>query len=157
MKKPILITAIALFVATVLDFAVWRVRISGDLASDEPPFNSITLPLRSLKGDGGIDGGNVWLGIVDSKGATFDFIFCYDNKTNGYSKVFYYPSVPLGIIASHAVPLANPDRARAIALTWLRQNENHDERQEGALNYLSGYSRSILRRFLNWVRWGIFQ
>jgi len=156
MKKLILIAAMAWFILTVLYFTVWRARISDDLTSDEPPFNSITLPLRSLKGDNGA-GGNVWIEVVDSKGCSFTFIFMYDDKTNGYKTVYYVTPVPPGVIESRAVPLANPDRARAIALTWLRQNENRNENLEQVLNYLSGYHHSILRRSLNWIRYGVVE
>lgn len=157
MKKLILIAAMAWFILTVLYFTVWRARISDDLTSDEPPFNSITLPLRSLKGNSGVMGYDLWIEIVDSEGASFYFIFRYDDKTNGYKTVYYVPPVPPGVIESRAVPLANPDRARAIALTWLRQNENHNENLEQVLNYLSGYNHSILRRSLNWIRYGVVE
>jgi len=157
MKKLILIAAMAWFILTVLYFTVWRARISDDLTSDEPPFNSITLPLRSLKGDSGTMGDLLWIEIVDSEGASFYFIFRYDDKTNGYKTVYYVPPVPPGVIESRAVPLANPDRARAIALTWLRQNENRNENLEQVLNYLSGYHHSILRRSLNWIRYGVVE
>jgi hypothetical protein len=156
MKKLILIAAMAWFILTVLYFTVWRARISDDLTSDEPPFKSITLPLRSLKGDN-CTGGNVWIEVVDSKGCSFTFIFKYDDKTNGYKTVYYVTPVPPGVIESRAVPLANPDRARAIALTWLRQNENRNENLEQVLNYLSGYHHSILRRSLNWIRYGVVE
>jgi hypothetical protein len=166
MKKLILIAAMAWFILTVLYFTVWRARISDDLTSDEPPFNSITLPLRSLKGklplrslkgNSGVMGDDLWIEIVDSEGASFFFIFRYDDKTNGYKTVYYVPPVPPGVIESRAVPLANPDRARAIALTWLRQNENRNENLEQVLNYLSGHHHSILRRSLNWIRYGVVE
>lgn len=157
MKRPILITAMALFAATGVGFAVWRVHSDGNLASDEPPFNSIELPLRNIRGDIWMDGGSVWVGVVDSKGASFDFIFPYDYKTKGYPTAFHSASMPKTIYPPDAVSLANPARARAIVLTWLRRNESHDEGLERALDYLSGYSHSILRRIeLDGIR-GVFQ
>jgi hypothetical protein len=157
-KLRILIVALALVLATVVAFNFWHLRDDGNLASDESPFNSITLPLRKLRGDIWMDGGSVWVGVEDSKGASFDFLFPIDNKTEGYPTAFHgatKPSSP-GAVRSWGRPLANPSRARAIVLAWLRQADSRDEGLDRALDYLSGYSNSNFSRIHDGIR-GIFK
>jgi hypothetical protein len=143
MKKRVFITASALALATGVAIILWNLRNDSNLASDQPPFNSITLPLRGIRGNIHMDGGSVWVGVKDRKGVLYDFIFPYDNKTEGYPTAFYGAMTPH---APGAVPLANPSRARAIVLTWLRQAGGHDEDLDITLDCLSGSNRSILRR-----------
>ena len=91
-----------------------------DLSADEKPLNGIALPPQSVGGDIFMDGGSVWVHIVDQEGTTFDLAFPYDHFGRGtkYLTAFH------GAASSSdpgAVALKNPDRAKEVALVLLRR------------------------------------
>jgi hypothetical protein len=94
--------------------------------------------------------------FVCSKGAVFDFIFAYDYKVKRYPTAFHSASMPKSFYPPDTVSLANPDRARAIVLTWLRQDNSGDEGLDQAWNYLSRYSHSTIRKIRDHGIRGIF-
>lgn len=154
MRKRTCMTVLALILISAAAFAIWNWQRELDLTGDEPPFNSIALPLRSVRGDIYMDGGSVWVGVEDHKGAVYDFVFPIDNKTEDYPKAFHgikRPSDPTG------VPLADPARARQIALHWLRHVERRDDGIDRALDYLSGGNRPIQRRLEELVPRAFFE
>jgi hypothetical protein len=136
MKKSVSIIALVLFLAAAVAFSIRHPRDAGILPSDEPPFNAIASPIRGLKGGTYTEAGSVWVEVVDSNGSTYEFTFAYDHITEGYPTSFY----------DSTKPLANPARARAIVLTWLRQADHRDEDLDRALDCLSGQNRSLFRK-----------
>jgi hypothetical protein len=154
MKKRRIILAGVLIMATGIAAMVLRSQSDIDLASEEPPFSAIVLPLKTMRGDIYMDGGSVWVGVEDSSGASYDFVFPYDHKTEGYPAAFHGAMEPY---APGAVPLSNPPRARTIVLNWLRESGRHDEGLERAFDYLSGQNDSIIRRVKRDGLVGIFK
>ena len=104
-----------------------------------------------------MDGGTVNVGVEDSKGDSYYFIFPYDYSTEGYPTAFHSASMPTKISPADAAPLTDPARARAIVLTWLRQDDARDEGLDSALEYLSRDNHSILRRIQRDGIRGIFK
>jgi hypothetical protein len=143
MKKHLITVVGTVILAAGITAIVWHSRSEPNLAAEEPPFNSIALPLRSIRGDIYMDGGSVWVGVEDRNGVSYDFIFPYDHKMKGYPAAFHGAKAPF---APAAVPLANPSRARSIVLGWLRRSDRNNEGLEIAFDYLSGKNRSIIRR-----------
>lgn len=143
MKKRLFSLVGTVILAAGITAIVWNSRSAPNLAVEESPFNAIVLPLKTMRGDIYMDGGSVWIGVEDSKGASYDFVFLYDHKTEGYPAAFHGAMEPYG---PGAVPLSNPSRARTIVLNWLRDSGRHDEGLERVFEYLSGRNDSIMRR-----------
>ena len=154
MKKRCIILAGVLILAAGIAAMVIHSRSDIDLAMEEPPFSSIVLPLKSIRGSIFMDGGSVWVGVEDNMGSSYDFVFPYDHKTEGYPAAFHGAMAPY---APGAVPLANPSRARTVVLNWLRQSDRHDEGLYSAFDYLSGQHDSIIRRLQRDGLVGIFK
>lgn len=142
MKMRRIILAGVLILAIGIAAMVLHSQSVIHLASEEPPFSSIVLPLRSIRGNIWMDGGSVWVGVEDSNGTSYDFVFPFDYKTEGYPAAFHGVKAPY---APGAVPFTNPSRARTIVLGWLRQADRNDEGLEFAFDYLSGKNRSFIR------------
>ena len=154
MKKLSIIFVGSVMLLLGIAASVLHSRSEVDLAAEEPPFSSIALPLRSLRGSVYMDGGSVWVGVEDRDGHLYDFVFPYDHQTKGYPSAFHGATAPY---APGAVPLANPSRARTIVLHWLRQSGRHDEGLEFAYDYLSKRNDSIIRRVQRDGLSGIFK
>ena len=152
-KSAYLLIAFATIVVCCASAAFLHWRPDNDLASDEPPLNSIVMPLRAVRGGIMMDGGSVWVGIEDSKGVSFDLTFPFDHSTKGYPQAFYGVKVPH---AKGAIPLSNSVRAREIALIWLREARGRDEYVDEAFDYLSGWKHSIFERVQREGLRGIF-
>ena len=146
--------AFAIIVVSGAGTAIWHWSSDDNLASDEPPLNLIAMPLRSVRGGVWMDGGSVWVGVVDSKGASFDLTFPYDHATKGYPQAFHGVKEPY---AKGAVAFKNSPRAREIALGWLREAGGSNEYVDEAFDYLSGRSHSIVRRIQRDGLRGIFK
>ena len=146
MKKRLIFGVGTALLAAGIIAIVLHSRSAIDLASEEPPFNKIVLPLKIMRGDVYMDGGSVWVGVEDSIGGSYDFVFPYDHDTVGYPTAFYGAMEPYG---PGAVALSNPARARTIVLNWLRDYDMHDEGLDVAFDYLSGRNNSIIRRVQN--------
>lgn len=142
-KSGYLLIAFAIIIVCGAGGAMWNWSSVSSLAADEPPINSLVLPLRSVQGGIMMDGGSVWVGVEDSNGVSFDLTFPYDHSTKGYPQAFYGVKVPH---AKGAIPLSNPVRARKIALSWLREAGGRDEYVDEAYDYLSGWKGSIFER-----------
>jgi len=149
MKKRHITVVGAVILSTGIAAIVWHSRREINLAAEEPPFNSIVLPLKKIRGDVFLDGGSVWVGVEDSNGASYDFAFPFDYDTKGYPSAFH--GAKQGYAAG-SVPLANPSRAGTIVLDWLEQSERNDEGLEFAFRFLSGRNHSIMRRVERWVK-----
>lgn len=154
MKKRLITVVGAVILAAGIAASVWHSRSEVNLAAEEPPFSSIILPLKNMRGTIYMDGGSVWVGVEDSSGTSYDFVFPYDHDTKGYPTAFHGAMAPYAL---GAVPLANPSRARTIVLGWLRQSDRNDEGLEVAFDYLSGKNRSIIRRVQREGIGGIFK
>ena len=153
-KSTYLLIAFAIIIVCGVGAAIWHWSPVSSLAADEPPINSLVLPLRSVRGGIMMDGGSVWVGIEDSKGVSFDLTFPYEHSTKGYPQAFYGVKVPH---AKGAIPLSNSVRAREIALIWLREARGRDEYVDEAYDYLSGWKRSIFERVQREGLRGIFE
>ncbi len=154
MKMRLITVMGTVILAAGIAAIVWHSRCELNLAAEEPPFNSIVLPLKTMRGSIYMDGGSVWVGVEDRNEVSYDFIFPYDHKAKGYPTAFHGSKAPY---APGAVALANPSRARAIVLSWLRQSDRNDEGLEVAFDYLSGKNRSIIRRVQREGIGGIFE
>lgn len=153
-KSAYLLIASAILAVGCAAAAIWHWSPAPNLASDEPPLNSIVMPLRSVRGSIMMDGGSVWVGIVDSKGVSFDLTFPYDHGTKGYPQAFYGVKVPY---AKGAIPLSNSVRAREISLIWLREARGRDESVDESYDYLSGWKHSVFERVQREGLRGIFE
>ncbi len=129
-------------IAAVTGFIVWKSHATIDLAKEEPPFNSMALPLKRVNGDIMLDSGpTVCVKITDSKGDSYKFVFPNDPELgrDGYHGAFepYAPG---------AVAFKDSSRARTIVLQWLSQVREQDEATELAFKYLSQQNQSNIIR-----------
>lgn len=130
--------ALAAFAVGWAAFSLQRRHKLPDYSADEPPFNAMALPPRSIHASIYMDGGSVWVGVVDRNGRKHDVAFPYDHRTSGYSGAFHgvkHATEP------GAKPLSNPARAKAIALELLARFGGRDEQLAHA--YLSGKKDSV--------------
>jgi hypothetical protein len=131
-----------MFAATIIAFIVWKSHATIDLSKEEAPFNSIALPLKSVRGNGMLDGGpTVIVLIMDSKGDSYKFVFPNDPDLgrDGYHGAF-------DPFAPGAVAFKDSSRARTIVLQWLSAVREKDEGTEFALKYLSMQNQSSMIR-----------
>ncbi|MBK1884847.1 hypothetical protein JIN85_20725, partial [Luteolibacter pohnpeiensis] len=101
MKKRFLGVLACIVLVAGIAAMVWESQSKFDLATEESPFNSIVLPLKNIRGGVYMDGGSVCVGIDDSAGSSYDFIFPFDHKTKGYPAAFHGAMEPY---APGAVP-----------------------------------------------------
>jgi hypothetical protein len=124
--------------------AIWHWTQIDSLTSEEAPLNMLSMPFSSVQGNVWMDGGSVWVGVVDSKGMSVDLTFPYDYATQGYPQAFHGAKKPN---AKGAILFMNSDRARFIALRWLYLARGRDEGVDDAFVYLSRKKDSIFVRF----------
>jgi hypothetical protein len=135
--------ALAAVTVSGLGYGLWQWLREPDLSTAEAPFNSMALPLASVKGDFFMDGGSVRLDVVDNKGVPYIFLFPVDYPSMGYTRAYHGKETP---DSKGGTRLSDPERARKIALYWLRWHAAEEEDEETALSYLSGWQRSKINK-----------
>lgn len=143
-RRKILMTPLLAAVLGIA-FALWQWRREPDLAGAEHPFNTISIPLKTVSGTYFMYGGSVYVHAVDSKGVEVDLCFPIHYTPRGYPEAYYQaksPSDPAGI------RLKDPEQARKIALHWLTWSGDGDQYTRAALAYLSGWTDSTLNAVL---------
>lgn len=98
-----------------------------DLSAEEAPFGAIAMPPRSVKATMFMDGGSVWVIVIDRDGQTLNFAFPYNHSTSGSR----YPTANHGAnhaIEPSAIALKDSNRAKEIVLSLLeRYREPNDD------------------------------
>ena len=127
-KRRYLLLTLLLVLGAGQFLLFWNAR-EIDLSSDEAPFNRIAMPPQSVRGDYFMDGGSVWVHIVDRNGKTIDLVFPADNS-GGLTEPKYERALHVSMNYSGdgsvsfwdppPIPLRDPQRARDIALDLLR-------------------------------------
>lgn len=141
-------------IAAVTCFIVWKSHATIDLAKEEPPFNSIALPLKQVNGDIMLDSGpTVCVKITDSKGETYRFVFPHDRETSGTIEAFHGSFAPY---TPGTFVFKDSSRARTIVLNWLSQVREQDEATELAFKYLSRQNQPNIIRVPREVIRGFF-
>jgi len=120
-----------------------------DLSEDEPPFNSMAMPLRSVKATTFMDGGSVWVITIDQEGRTLDFAFPY-HHSGGRSR---YPTAYYGAnhaIEPGAIAFKDPNRAKKIVLSLLdKYREPGDEGTHGTYFQLGEQEPDLASKILH--------
>jgi hypothetical protein len=108
-----------------------------DLSADEAPLNQILLPPQSVGGDIFMDGGSVWVRIVDRGGSAFDLAFPYDHAGTGTKYLTAFHGAGCSSDPG-AVAFKNTERAKDVALLLLqRYSAGNDDGAARAYVYLS--------------------
>ncbi len=115
----LLAAVIAAFVFSFVD------KEHPDLSGEEAALARISVPLKSISGDMYLDGGSVYLQVVDAKNEEHDFAFPVSNGA-----VVSYPVVLSGTVHSTIAagdPLADPVRAKKVLLELIERYRKKDE------------------------------
>lgn len=127
-----------------------------DLSGDEAPFESVALPPRSVKGTMYMDGGSIWVIVVDAEGKKFDFAFPYDHHPKAgthYGEAYHGASLSM---QAGAKRLRNPLRAKEVVLSLLYHHADPSDRmtagthdtlaeREVPISSLLAYGRKLLK------------
>lgn len=137
---------IAVAFLTGISLILWKRPL--DLSADEVPLNRIALPPQSVGGDIFMDGGSVWVHIVDRKGSVIDLKFPYDASGKGTKYLTAFHGAKNGSERG-AVAFKNADRTKEVALILLQQYGNMAEPGTArAYNNLSEPKLPEISRFL---------
>ena len=128
--KPRLVVILIVIVAIYLFVALSRsLRTPLTLEDEESELAQISLPLKGITGDMILDGGSVYLEIIDSRNEIHKFAFPIKGGVGGS-----YPTVLSG--TAHAsiapgVPMVDSARAKVVLLSLLEKY--HKPLDKGAL------------------------
>jgi hypothetical protein len=124
-NRKYLLLAIVLLAAAG-GFSARLLKHSSDYSLDEPPFNTLAMPPKSVKSNIWLDGGSVSVSILDRDGKACELVFPVGrglrHKTAFYGA--YVPNDP------KAKQLKHPARARSIALELITRYD--PEGQDGS-------------------------
>jgi hypothetical protein len=127
-----------------------------DLSKDEPPFNAIIMPPRSVSADVFLDGGSVFISVIDRTGTNFSFAFPHKaaTGTSNFNEAFY------GVVHATdpgAILLKNPTRAKEIGLLLLKNYSGFSNESATAIYYHLSETTPPSRTKLLWRFRSIFK